>query len=683
MPLPLPKLDSRTWEELVSEGRTLIPRRAPGWTDHNLHDPGITLMELFAWLAEMLLFRLDRVSPAAVRAFLRLVGVRPRPAGVAATAVAIRLPAGSAPLTLAPRTQVTDGQTTVFEAPAPLTVSPAWLDLQPAGVYRGQLRTRTKGQVFDQTAANATRGRLFWALGASPEPGSALEIGFDQLPAAPGSSLSLYMWTESWATDPALAGRIEQEWAEASAACTPPTPVPGPECEEIGLEPTPAPTPAPRPSGPPGWWFHYSARTIWEYASAGGSWLALEVATDATRALTLSGSIVLGIPADQAGDRAWAVSDGRYWLRCRLDRGTYECPPRLAAIAVNAMPVRHAATTSAEEWLGRSRGQAKQTYQLAKAPVVAGTTTLRLSLGSLVDDGWHEIIEWDDSGPADMQYRLDPLAGTVTFGDGRTGAVVPDGFDIWALSYQVGGGPAGNVPAGLLSGLVNPPMAGLEVAQPFPAVGGSPAETLDRAHGRALDDLAGPARGVTVTDLEALAMQTPSVPIARAKAWPAYHPSYPCLTVPGAVTVVVLPACGTPPRPGVDFLREVQLFLERRRPLTTNVQVVGPSYVKVMVTANLHVARNGATMAARNAQEALDQFFDPLEGGSDGKGWPFGRDVLSSEVLARLSAVPGVEFVDGLLIARADETGAHCLNLALCPTDLVDSQTHRFTVTEV
>jgi len=90
MPLPMPVLDNRTWTELIAEGRALIPNASRKWTDHNAHDPGITLMELFAWLSEMLIFRLDRVSPAKVRAFLRLVGVTPRPPLVASTVIALR-----------------------------------------------------------------------------------------------------------------------------------------------------------------------------------------------------------------------------------------------------------------------------------------------------------------------------------------------------------------------------------------------------------------------------------------------------------------------------------------------------------------------------------------------------------------------------------------------------------------
>jgi hypothetical protein len=73
MAIPIPKLDDLTWEELVAEGRSLIPGYAPHWTNHNSADPGITLMELFAYLSEMLLFRLDQVSVNSIVAMLKLI----------------------------------------------------------------------------------------------------------------------------------------------------------------------------------------------------------------------------------------------------------------------------------------------------------------------------------------------------------------------------------------------------------------------------------------------------------------------------------------------------------------------------------------------------------------------------------------------------------------------------------
>lgn len=71
--IELPDLDDRTFTELTAEARALIPTLAPGWTDHNPTDPGIVLVELFAWLTEMVMYRIDRVPERSYRTFLRLL----------------------------------------------------------------------------------------------------------------------------------------------------------------------------------------------------------------------------------------------------------------------------------------------------------------------------------------------------------------------------------------------------------------------------------------------------------------------------------------------------------------------------------------------------------------------------------------------------------------------------------
>jgi hypothetical protein len=79
MALPVPRLDDRGWDQLVAEARALIPRNLPAWTDHNPSDPGITLLELFAFLAEISLYQLDRVPERTLRRFADLVSAASRP----------------------------------------------------------------------------------------------------------------------------------------------------------------------------------------------------------------------------------------------------------------------------------------------------------------------------------------------------------------------------------------------------------------------------------------------------------------------------------------------------------------------------------------------------------------------------------------------------------------------------
>ena len=80
MLLPVPNLDDRRFQDLVDEAKRRIPRYCPQWTDHNVSDPGVTLIELFAWMTEQYLFRLNQVPDKNFITFLDLIGVRLAPA---------------------------------------------------------------------------------------------------------------------------------------------------------------------------------------------------------------------------------------------------------------------------------------------------------------------------------------------------------------------------------------------------------------------------------------------------------------------------------------------------------------------------------------------------------------------------------------------------------------------------
>ncbi|MGG6313690.1 hypothetical protein [Paenibacillus macerans] len=77
MALPVPNLDDLGFNELVADAKSLIPTYAPEWTNYNPSDPGITLVELFAWFSEMILYRMDQVTEETQLAFLKLLGITP------------------------------------------------------------------------------------------------------------------------------------------------------------------------------------------------------------------------------------------------------------------------------------------------------------------------------------------------------------------------------------------------------------------------------------------------------------------------------------------------------------------------------------------------------------------------------------------------------------------------------
>ena len=80
MALPAPNLDDRRFQELVDDAKRLVQQRCPEWSDHNVSDPGVTLIELFAWMTDQIVYRLNRVPDRNYVKFLDLIGVRAVPA---------------------------------------------------------------------------------------------------------------------------------------------------------------------------------------------------------------------------------------------------------------------------------------------------------------------------------------------------------------------------------------------------------------------------------------------------------------------------------------------------------------------------------------------------------------------------------------------------------------------------
>lgn len=78
-----PRLDDRSFADLMREAEAVMRRKAPSWTDHSPGDPGITLVETFAYLTEVLLYRLNRVPDKVHAALLNLLGVTQRPPAAA------------------------------------------------------------------------------------------------------------------------------------------------------------------------------------------------------------------------------------------------------------------------------------------------------------------------------------------------------------------------------------------------------------------------------------------------------------------------------------------------------------------------------------------------------------------------------------------------------------------------
>lgn len=651
MPLPLPTLDRLTYDELVSEARSSLPALAPSWTDYNAHDPGITLLELFAWLAEGASYRLDNIPQASYRAFLRLAGIVPHTAKVAETLLVFTPNLTAQTLPSGIRVQSNTGDV-LFQTVAALYVSSARLQAVVNGCGT---------QFEDLTARNRPTATEIFPFGKIPQQGNALYLGFDRVLAPADSIVSLGVWTghafEDLATRAQLAAEQKAVKGEAKRLCT-------------GFVPIRA-----------NWHRHYSVRTVWEYYASGDQWKPLQDVTDDTRALTLCGSVRFKAPGDQlSGGVPLSTYTGNYFIRCRLKCGVYDCPPRIAYVALNAVTARHAVDAAPQTF--RSTGQAAQRFELDNKPDVPGRTRLAVSLNGVVYGKWHATSMWDGVGAHERACVLDAESGTLLFGDGRIGRVPPAGAEI-KVNYQTGGGVGGNVVAETLVQL-DPIQVDLKVEQPFAACGGAAAETLNEAKARAVRELAIPTRAVTLDDFETLALATPGALLARAHAIADYHPDMNCIPVSGSTTVVILPPCPEhKPEPTSALLATVQRFLERRRVITGEIHVVGPHYTTVAVSARLYARPEVDRRALmRQARNALEQFFHPLHGGPEKRGWPIGRAVYRAELLALLNDLEGVLYVEDMTWRVDGKEASRCGNITICRHGLVASGIHEITINE-
>ena len=337
----------------------------------------------------------------------------------------------------------------------------------------------------------------------------------------------------------------------------------------------------------------------------------------------------------------------------------YELPPSFEAIRTNVTRARHCsrvATTLLEriDRDGEERppqsptettGQPSQTFAFPRAPVLDA----RVSVGTTA---WEAVDDTTTAGPDDRVYALDRAAGTVTFGDGRQGAIPDPGQPVIATEVRYGGGEAGNLPRGSTWTIEHDtPIRATPLARP---TGGRDAEPIPAAFERARTAQETASRAITAADYRDLAMRTPGVRVARAEAVATTDDGD---DVPNAVTVVVVPfgRPGEQPMPTRGFLEVVECQLAVHSLLTDRVTVVPPTYVGVRVRAEVRTVEGVSDEEARTAvEERLDTFIDPIEG-FDGTGWPFDRPVYRSDLFDELARLESIDDVVDVTISRAAE----------------------------
>ena len=647
--------------------RERIPAASEGrWTLHAPVDPGITLLELYAWLLEQRLYLLDQVPDGLVRGVLGLLGVpAPRPAVPAATVLALRPLPGQAH----PRTEVAAGT----ELHRSLGRPPGRVHHR-AGGGAGPPRTVAaaggRGGPHHRPARPRRRGRpaagrdaAAPATGRPPAPAPAAPAGRagpdrpGGLRPAPGAWLALLLELETGA-------RVPPAWSPLAPAGVPPP-----------------------------------AQVTWSYEAAPGRFEPFQAPAeleDGTGGLRRAGIVRLAWPA------AWRPGPGpappgtvERRLRFAADRASFSSPPRLRSLAVNAAVARHRrrvrprddALERLDAQLERWRSLPGQELHLegAAGQLLDDPASVRLRLTER--DGaehlWEATGDLGSHGPADRVFVVDRAKGRLRFGDGRTGRLPvvtrradgpPRDPPRLRLRYQLGGGEAANL--GVVSWVSD--ALPVEATSAVPARFGQEPETIEQARRRAADELGRPTRAVLRRGLRQLAMATPGVDVARAHVAVGRHPATPCDPVPGAVTVVIVPGVPARParrrprgrrpgaRPGRAGRGQGQ---PRRRPAWSapRCSSTAPRYRQVRLAVTPGAAVADPVGLHRRLLDGLRRYLDPLIGGDDGDGWPFGEPLRPSELLGVAQELAGrAAVLDAVAVGLDGAAPAEaCLDVAI------------------
>lgn len=695
--LPKANLDDRTFKDLVDECILRIPRYCPEWTNYNPGDPGITLVELFAWLTDQMMVRFNQVPRRNFVTFLEILGIRLQPAAPAQTELTFYL---------------TAEQPDLYHVAAGTEVATLRTETEEAIVFSTTQRlTIGKPEIshfltsdFAEEVPQLLRDRLThsWTQQPNGDWSGQEQFVFEEYPQT-GNCFYLVFAPEQQIAGNVLALKLRGEAATSTGI---------------------------NPEQPPRAWQAWNGAT-WQS-------ILLQEPDDSTRGFSFDtagqqttnpiqeADVVLHLPQD------WAVANfsgyqGR-WVRCVCTqseeaRSRYTRSPRLVGMSIRSIggTINASQCTLIEnEILGTSEGTPGQTFRLQSESIMPRTAKEHLQvmpLGGLVED-WQEVSDFSESRSHDRHYTIDSLTGEIQFGplvresaqlreemqfraqaqiggvltvepengqrECQYGAIPPKGAVLRMSAYRTGGGQSGNVQ----SGAIRVPKTAIpyidRVINHIPARNGAEAESLDDAVMRVPRLLRTRDRAVTPEDFETLTLQAGRGAVARACCPPRSLKE----TTPGVVDLLVVPQANLSNLDRAEGLHpdqfalsaaletQIQQYLDQRRLLGVQVRLQAPEYVGVAVHAGVGLAPEYANDQARQAilrqlEISLYRFLNPLTGGIDGTGWAFGCPVYPSDIVSLFQRVPGVRYLGTILlfeVRRHNNTWVR----SLAPNGIID-----------
>jgi hypothetical protein len=687
VPITIPSIDDRKYQDLLNETLARIPVHNPEWTNFSRSDPGITLVELFSFLTENLLFRANQIPERNRRKFLSLLGVPMQPGAAARGLVKFTNDRGGDPQTIT----ISEGiEVRAGEVPFKTTQT---IDVLPieAAIFIKQERPGASDTL------KAYYRQLYASYRSDPAPPD-LTLYDTVAFAAEGKAVADLSGTVDrslWiallvrradmasVVDPLTKAREAIEGKTLSLGIVPELAhgsrdlrAGGATTEQVAQIEYSLPT-----GGP------LDASRIPQYRQL--------VANPSADVLSVPGVVQLTLPSSSqlqlwtnvdplesgVGDFPPAIEDtvieGRVitWLRVRLAGSG---AARILWAGVNTAAVIQRARVI-NEVLPNGTGEPDQIVTLANTQVVRGTVSISVEGFTApwqeIDDLFvaaPEVPSPDSrtppsdvrtaSGPTDI-FLLDPESGQIRFGDGIHGRRPRVGARMRA-TYEYSKADLGNVgEAQINSGPTLPP--GLKVINPVRTWGGSKAETVPQAEKQIAQHVQHRDRLVTAEDFKTITQRTPGVDIGRVDVLPAYAPGLASDepgSAPGAVTLLVIPSFDAEqpaaPRPDPLFLDAICKYIDPRRLVTTEVFLRGPDYQPIWISVGIKPVGGVDLPKVRDAvRQELFDFLSPLriDRHADGPrvfdAWPLRKSVVDRELMAVASRVDGVRLVTDVLIA--------------------------------
>lgn len=674
MPLIPPVLDDRSYDDLVQEMLANIPAHTPEWTNPQPGDPGRTLVELFAWLADTILYRANLIPEKQRIAFLKLLGETMQPAAAATGLLSLSLdPAATAPIAVASGAKVSGAVN--FETLAEIDVLP----ITAQAYIKAPLTPEQKKASMPLRAGLKKLYNLpKLPIGYTTTPVFTNNLGDANGVSVVHGTTDSSLWLAILVSKPENLAPVLNALGKGehilNIGFVPSLTVPG-LFSEVG---PPAAVQAnwmmSQPPSPPGQATNYTP---------------LKVLGDTTASLTQPGVIQLLVPASSV----IGAPDNN--VRSDPQAGVGMKPPRIDDPAITSRLLTWVRLTTKStlsvSWLGAnaiqidqrttynsivvgvSDGSANQQFALPQSQIDPGTFVLDVDMPGLGYVAWQQVDDLSVlQGPV-MAYVLDPEAGTVSFGNQLQGMIVPAGRRVRVRTMRAGGGAAGNLPAGSLTAIQAFDLTGAQIAQkitvqqPVDTTGGADPETLESAQQRIPALLQNQSRAVTASDYSNLAMHIPGANVARVEVLPLFMPQTRTSNVPGVVSVMVIPnkpgVLNPCPRADRPTLETVYKYLDAARPVSAEMYVIASEYKGLGIGVGIEVKSGfGLLQVSQAVETALRNYLWPLApGGLDNTGWPLGRHVRALELEVVVSQVPGVVDVDGINLFKVLPSGAYQL----------------------